>query len=325
MLDPQWLLDSISCLIREHHGHHSELLETLEQDVHALPLLQKGNIKNGIFPVELLDYIWSSDKEEYRALGGKPMKLRALKQILEHFGLICSVQLPQDAETAGEDEKDSREYYIVPPLLPDSTPTDSHINEYLKYPNAKKFTCVCDFSKSKWLQQSVFQRLVCSIVLSLRGVLPVTHLSVTQRAAYMYAGDAVLSLRLVAERWQIEAQTVNCDICPQSSQWMLRLVLANMKRVLQVFPKQIPYEVLLRASEDPLVKLSDLEKASTMVSVVPPTKSAAASRAPKRVQAKLLKENWLRDPRDCKFNCCLKSTSDVRMPLNIGECMTTTD
>ena len=57
VLDPQWLLDSISCLIREHHGHHSELLETLEQDVHALSLLQKGDVKNGIFPVKLLDYI----------------------------------------------------------------------------------------------------------------------------------------------------------------------------------------------------------------------------------------------------------------------------
>ena len=310
VLDPQWLLDSISCLIREHHGLHSDLLETLEEDVHALPFLQKGDLANGIVSVELLDYIWSSHKAEYKALGGQPKELAALKKILEHFGLICRVQLPQEAAIAGDEDKGPSEYYIVPPLLPDSMPTDSHISEYLAYPNAKKFTCLCDFSKSKWLQRSVFQRLVCSIVLSLRGVLPVTHLMVTQRAAYMYAGDAVLSLRLIAERWQIEAQTVNYDGCPHSSQWMLRLVLANMKRVLQVFPKQIPYEVFLSGGEDLLVKLSDLKKAGTVVSVVP-TAAHAASGAPKRVLAEVLKTNWLHDPKDCKFDCCLKSPPEV--------------
>ena len=310
VLDPQWLLDSVSCLIREHHGHHPQLLQTLKQDKHALSLLHKGDVQNGIFPAELLDYIWSSHKAEYKALGGQPMELAALKKILEHFGLICRVQLPEDADTAREDKKDSREYYIVPPLLPDSIPTDSHISEYLKYPNAKKFTCLCDFSKSKWLQQSVFQRLVCSIVLSLRGVLPVTHLMVTQRAAYMYAGDAVLSLRLLAERWQIKAQTVNCDDCPHSSQWMLRLVMVNLKRVLQVFPKPIPHQVFLSAGDELLVKLSDLKRANNMVNVVS-TAANAAPAGPKRMQAKRLKENWLRDPQKCNLDCCLQSPADV--------------
>ena len=164
----------------------------------------------------------------------------------------------------------------------------------------------------------MFQRLVCSIVLALRGVLPVTHLVVTQRAAYMYAGDAVLSLRLLAERWQIKAQTVNCDDCPHSSQWMLRLVMANMKRVLKVFPKPIPYQVFLSAGKDLLVKLSDLKRAHNKVDVVS-TAAKAAPAARTRVQAKQLKENWLRDPQKCNLGCCLQSPADVCASLTAGQ------
>ena len=84
-----------------------------------------------------------------------------------------------------------------------------------------------------------------------------------------------------------------------------------MKKVLQVFPKQIPYEVFLSGGEDLLVKLSDLKKAGTVVSVVP-TAAHAASGAPKRVLAEVLKTNWLRTPQDCKSTSCWKSPPDVR-------------
>ena len=289
VLDPQWLLDSMSSLIREHEGHHSQLLKHLEDDTNALPLLRKGDVKNGIFPVKLLDYIWSSDKKEYRALKGQPSELKALKQILEHFGLMSRVRLHREGEKTESDE-----CYVVPALLPDSIPTDSYMRDYLEYPDAKTCTLICDFSKKKWLQHSVFQRLVCTIVTRLRSSMPVTHLSLTRRVACMYAGDAVLTLRLDAEHWQIQAQTVNFEECPHSSRWMLDLVRVNMERVLQTFKKKVPYNVLLSADDGQFVSLSDLEEGGAMVCVAP-NGAHTTSRALTRVKAKPLRSIWLPD------------------------------
>ena len=306
VLDPQWLLDSLSCLIREHKGHHSQLLEHLEHDTKAMPHLRKGDVTNGIFAVKLLEYIWSSDKAEYGALKGQPMEVKALKRILEHFGLIARVRLCRDN---GDTESD--ECYVVPALLPDSISPDSYLRDFLQRSNANKCRLICDFSKNKWLQHSVFQRLVCTMVARLRSVMPVTHLSLTQHVACMYAGDAVLTLRLDAKHWQIEAQTVNYKQCPHASRWMLDLVLDNMKRVLQVFPKEVPYRVFLSAGNDLLVKLSDLKQGGAMVCAESAATHATASRAPKFVDAKPLRSTWLRDSTDCEFCCCSKSPPDV--------------
>ena len=302
VLEPQWLLDSMSALIREHDGLHSQLLDHLNNDPEAIPFLKKGDVTKGIFPAKLLDYLWSSDKREYGALKGQSMELTALKQILEHFGLISRVRLHREGK-----ETEADECYVVPPLLPESISTDSYTRDYLKYPDAKKCTLLCDFSKERWLQQSVFQRLVCTMVTRLRSVMPVTHFSLTQRVACMYAGDAVLTLRLHAERWQIEAQTVNYKHCPHSSRWMLELFLASMEQVMQVFPKPVPYGVLLSADDDKFVNLSDLEQAGAMVCVAPVTSPSAVS----RVRSQPLKSVWLRDSTDCDFCCCSNSPPEV--------------
>ena len=289
VLDPRWLLDSMSCLIREHDGHHSQLVEHLEDDTNALPLLRKGDVKHGIFPAKLLDFLWCSDKAEYGALNAKPMELRALKEILEHFGLMCRVQLHPEG-----DETESEECYVVPPLLPDSIPTDSYMRDYLTCPDAKMCTLICDFSKKKWLQQSVFQRLVCTIVTHLRSSMPVTHLSLTRTVACMYAGNTVLTLRLDAKNWQIQAQTVNYKTCPHSSWWMLNVVRVNMERVLQTFKKRVPYNVLLSADNGQFVSLSELEQGGSMVSLAP-TGAHTTSRALRRVNAEPLRSIWLPD------------------------------
>ena len=302
VLDPQWLLDSLSCLIREHEGHHSQLLEHLEHDAKAMPHLRKGDVTNGIFAVKLLEYIWSSDKAEYGALKGQTKEVKALKLILEHFGLIARVRLCRDN---GDTESD--ECYVVPALLPDSISPDSYLRDFLQRSNANKCRLICDFSKNKWLQHSVFQRLVCTMLARLRSVMPVTHFSLTQRVACMYAGDAVLTLRLHAERWQIEAQTINYEECPHSSRWMLELFLASMEQVMQVFPKPVPYGVLLSADDDKFVNLSDLEQAGAMVCVAPVTSPSAVS----RVRSQPLKSVWLRDSTDCDFCCCSNSPPEV--------------
>ena len=202
---------------------------------------------------------------------------------------MCRVQLHPEG-----DETESEECYVVPPLLPDSIPTDSYMRDYLTCPDAKMCTLICDFSKKKWLQQSVFQRLVCTIVTHLQSVMPVTHLSLTRRVACMYAGDAVLTLRLDAEHWQIQAQTVNFEECPHSSRWMLDLVRVNMERVLQTFKKKVPYNVLLSADDGQFVSLSKLERRGVVVSVAP-LPADTTSPAPRRVDAQPLRTIWLPD------------------------------
>ena len=311
ILDPQWLIDSMACLIREHEEHHSKLLEDLREDADALPLFDKAEVKCGIFPVKLLEYIWSSDKEQYKALNGRGLEVNALKKILEHFGLICRVRKHRDAK---DGKQEAYECYVVPPLLPDGLLTDDYISNYLEYDNAKKFTCVCDFSESKWLQQSVFHRLVCTIVTSLRGAMRVECMQFTKRMACMYAGDAVLSLCLL-DRWRIQAQTVNYEDCPHSSQWMLQLVCANMEKVLNVFREKVPYRVLVSASKDSLVKLADLKRGGNRVSIVSPTSDTTTTGAPRRVKAQPLRRIWLRSSKDvqqCKLNC-LEAPSNVSL------------
>ena len=57
VLDPQWLLDSMACLIREHEGEHSNLLKELTQDGQAVDL-DEEIVKCGYFPIKLLEYVW---------------------------------------------------------------------------------------------------------------------------------------------------------------------------------------------------------------------------------------------------------------------------
>ena len=128
----------------------------------------------------------------------------------------------------------------------------------------------------------------------------------------MYAGDAVLTLRLDEQHWRIEAQTVNFEQCPHSSRWMLATVRDNLERVLQVFPKKVPYSVLLSTDDGQFVELADLKQAGVFVRLADATatNSTSSSIAP-RVKAKPLKSMWLPDSTDCEFCCCYQSPADV--------------
>ena len=61
VLDPQWLIDSMACLIREHAGKHSQLLEALQFDPLAVTLFNKDHARAGFLAVKLMHYIWKSN------------------------------------------------------------------------------------------------------------------------------------------------------------------------------------------------------------------------------------------------------------------------
>ena len=75
---PQWLLELMSSIIREHAGEHSQLLHYLKQDKNALPLFKEADVKQGVFTDALLCYIWSSNKPAYNALNARPEEIEAL-------------------------------------------------------------------------------------------------------------------------------------------------------------------------------------------------------------------------------------------------------
>ena len=159
---PQWLLDSMGCIIREHDGLHADLLYHLQQDPDAIPLLKQSMVEQGRFSVALLHHIWRSDKKEYLALKAGPIEIKALERILQEFGLIFHVRMK------GGDSDTMVEYYVVPALLanpPSGTRPEEGIHKLLKcLPNAEQCMCRLDFSHSKWLPEYLFERLVGAVL-----------------------------------------------------------------------------------------------------------------------------------------------------------------
>ena len=252
VLKPQWLLDSLACLIREHEGHHSQLLKDLKQDKHAIPLFKEATVRSGFFPAELLKYIWSSDKQIYKALRAQPAAVEAVTRILESFNLICRVRLLRGKRSM------RGEYFVVPALLanpaPGSRPNDRIQNLLDHESNAQQYKCLLNFAQSKWLPNYIFERLLCAIVASSNA----HNIVMARGVASFCVGDAVLLLHLNADSWCIEATTVKYDACPHAAPWMLTVLQKGMETVLPKVGKQEAYELLLVITDNDYVDLSEL-------------------------------------------------------------------
>ena len=297
--NPQWLIDSMGCIIREHHDRHSDLLDHLKQDKHAIPLFKQSMVTQGRFPVALLDYIWSSDKKEYMALRARPIEIKALKRILQEFGLIFRVSMKTSVSGAAE------EYYLVPALLakpPTDSCPDTRINALLQgCAGAEKCMCRVDFSDSRWLPPYLFERFVGAILV-LRIV---KKLVVARGVVYIHAGNAGLLLSLDETSWCINAKTVSYVACPHASRWMLRLLQEAMGKVLPApLRREAFYKISLRTQNDGDVELSQLYSDEYF----------AFTTETKLVPATPLKEKWLGVSKDCRFDCCQKQvTSNLQL------------
>ena len=296
VLNPQWLINSMASLIREHHGEHAQLLNELKKDDEAIRLYKEADIRNGIFPVVLLNYIWSSDKKQYKCLKGKPNEITALKGILEKFGLICRGDIWR------EDSHSVERCYVVPALLPHprkNSCLDARIRGLLECsPDAEACTCCFDFAESRWLPQFLFERLVCTIVAS-HGVVHVRDILIARGVADIRAGDAVLLLRLNDKKWRITAQTVNHKDCPHAARWMLQLVDSGMTQMLKGFRKHVAHRVLI-STKDGDVDVSQLRRHNTVVTT-----------ENKTIMAKPLRTKWLGDTSECDSHCYDKQRSVI--------------
>ena len=289
---PQWLLELMSSIIREHAGEHSQLLHCLKRDKHAIPLFKEADVKQGVITAELLHYIWSSSKPEYNALNARPEEIEALKRIFESFGLICRVRRQRGTSNGFE------ECFVVPALLANPPPgshPDARIRNLLAdFPDSQECVCRWDFSKGKWLPQYLFERLVCTIVTSCSAV-QLREVVLARGMADICAGDLVLLLCLQRESWCIEARTVNDpEGCPHASRWMLRLVQAALDKILDGLANSgEAYQVLLSTDKGD-VELSQLHRGHKRVY----TTDRRALPAPP------LKAMWLDGSDDCEAACC---------------------
>ena len=115
VLDAQWLIDALSCLIREEEFHGSLLTDLLEEDPsedqevwHRTPteaVWSENDVKRGWFSVGLIDFIWGH-KTKYKSLSATKVQLEYLKKVLTHFNLVHCV--PRDGDL----------FFIVPALVP---------------------------------------------------------------------------------------------------------------------------------------------------------------------------------------------------------------
>ena len=261
ILHPQWLLDAMTCMIREHKGHHQTLLDDLLQDKQAFPLFEQDDIERGFFPVELMMYIWQSSEQKYNALGAKPNQIKAFIAILEYFGLIYRVRVPRK-----NCNTEWRECYGVPALMETLSPDEClDIDELTNLHGGDRCTCVLDFGVSKWLPSFMFERMLCNVMASE----DVAGIKMTKSEVLFHIDKTTILLRLQADRWRIEAQTVNYESCGRASQRLLKLVESAMAKVIQGFNVNSTklYRVLLE-TEKGMVDLSELRESTDVVRTV---------------------------------------------------------
>ena len=288
ILNPQWLLNAMACIIREHTGHHGKLLQDLLQDKHALPLFEKADIERGFLSVELLEYIWQSSDQKYNALKATPDETKALKAILEHFGLICRVRVPHKHFST-----EYRECYGVPALMETLSPDKrDDIDDLAGFYGGHKCTCRLDFGVSKWLPSFMFERLLCNVMASE----DVGCIQMSKNEVVFHIDKLVILLRQRAVTWFIEAQTVTHKGCPHASQRMLTLVESAMEKVMHSFNVSGNglYRVLVETvveTENDWVELSELRK--SLRECTEQVFTSDRLRWLTRESTKALKDKWL--------------------------------
>ena len=187
VLDAQWLIDAMSCLIREEKLHGS-LLRELREDYptegrkawHRTPtgaFWSENDVQRGWFSVGLLDFIWGH-KTKYKKLSATTTQLEYLKKVLTHFNLVHRVT-----------RKDGI-FFVVPALVPMApmlpTPPSLKVSEQLpqmpacvawelhrvrqKYgQKVGVFDFQFDFTGEDFFPNDIFESLVCAVATEISG------------------------------------------------------------------------------------------------------------------------------------------------------------
>ena len=181
VLDVQWLIDAVSCLIRDEELHGSLLQDLLQEDPskdrqvwHRTPsgvLWNENDIKCGWFPVGLLDHIWAHTTK-YKKLAATKIQINFLQKVLTHFHLVHRVRRRNEL------------FFVVPALVPvpPSLPSRPVLENRAQLP--KMPACVgwelyrlrqqhgpglgafdfqISFADENYFPDDLFERLVCAV------------------------------------------------------------------------------------------------------------------------------------------------------------------
>ena len=222
------------------------------------------------------------------------------------------------------DTQRPEKYYVVPAMLSEKTSScDFLIEELTNEPGDEHCICRWDFSISKWLPRHLFEQLMC-IIVTLDGhklcsgmVRDEAVTGMARDEVCTWFGDALLILRLHADNWSIEAQTVKHEGFPNASQWMLNLVNDEIKKILKRLQIQLKFRVFVTTLMGN-VEMSVLRNAGNMV-------RTSHQKIISRDQLKKLKEKWLCSAHETIDNsntciCKCRHSCSFDMPPDTASC-----
>ena len=192
ILDPQWLVDSMACLIREDE-HHGSLIKELEDDEllerdgpsHHPNSWTSTDIKNGIFSVELLNHIWGH-KKRYKKLGATKDALEVLKKILISLNFVYPIK------------RGFMDFFAVAAVLPEATKSTSTtgipprlewIAQKLTAADPQVWDFKLDFSEQEFLPPDLFHSLLYAVTREVASTLNELQVDLFKRETTIAFGN----------------------------------------------------------------------------------------------------------------------------------------
>jgi hypothetical protein len=228
ILEPQWLIDELGLLIRDHALHGTALRHNPEMRKYAADV--KRLQQKALVSERLLDFLWKTSKVPTTGQGGASgsnvgservgivdqraatVRSRFLKALVKKMTLICDWK-------AVDRPKSVKREYLVPCLLPENqthqgipdsasaaTGTSIASNDYRLDPESS-FIFYFDFEEF-YLPNGLFERLVCQAVSFSYGEAPnVCDPELAKNAALLSFGSAVFEIRAVPTQRRIVVST----------------------------------------------------------------------------------------------------------------------
>ena len=252
ILEPQWLVNSMACLIRdaELHGSIIEEMETDEVLNKSQAILwNKEDVNAGLFPTKLLDYIWSH-KKKYGKLGATGHILDGLKSVLRNFHLVYPIK------------RGLHDFYVVPVRVPYAPIPQDPVSVAVSFDwivlalrargaHPEVWDFKLDFSKQKFLPPHIFHVLLCAVA---RDVSPNTdelRIDFYKREVTIAFGSHYVCARLNKREHCIHVYTINHGETDANTRKTAKFWLEIFKKYVRKLsePLGLQYKVLLRCDQ----------------------------------------------------------------------------
>ena len=302
VLNPQWVVTALTCIVREHNNNHNQLLEALKRDAHdSRPNFHPEDVAYGQFTVELLRYVWSSKQKCYGALGASDEEMDALERVLVQYGLVCEVTILRSTAAGLKPVR----CFVVPSLLPEIAPAMYMDAFYRKMrQDSRRHAFSCDFSDTRFLPKHHFERLVSFVVKLFRlqdDEISEYQLHMAQGVASLDSDGLSLVMQHNISTWSI---VVNASVCEEFSHGAYR-VLQIFTAALQMLGHTTSHKVVLHTKWGD-VDLNLLQDAKLKNIPYVPTKSQLSAPTDKLV------ETWIEPKRgDVSKSAVVPSSAGV--------------